>query len=193
MQARRQILAIAAATLAAPAILHAQSAARPEPHAAIPDAMTADGRFTSFIALLGRSGIIERLRGAGEFTVFAPTDAGIATIPANILAGLVPTPTNSNTSGVGDEVALGALCNLHIVDGIHPLGSFTAPSTLLRSRNGTALRVEHTAERRLHVVLADHEGPRVGGLNFARPATILVPAVMAANGIILPIDVALLN
>lgn len=190
---RRHIFAIAAGSLAAPSILHAQSVAIPQPRASIPDAMTADGRFTGFMEMLQRSGVINTLRGAGDFTVFAPTNAGIDSIPANIRAGLMPTPTNSNPSGIGDQQALMALCNLHIVDGIHPVSSFNTPNTALRSRNGTGLRVEQTQERTYRLVLADAVGPGVGGLNFARPATILVPAVMAGNGIILPIDTALLK
>lgn len=193
MPIRRQLLAIAAASLAAPAILRAQSPARPEPQAAIPEAMTADGRFNSFIELLSRGGVLSLLRGAGQFTVFAPTAAGVDSIPANIRAGLLPSAGNNNTSGIGDQVALRALCSLHIVDGLHPFDSFTAPTTMLRSRNGNALRVEQTPSRTLNVTVADNEGPSVGGLNFARPATILAPQVLAANGIILPIDTALLN
>jgi len=190
MQSRRQIFAIAAATLAAPAILRAQPTVS---QAAIPDALAADGRFSSFIELLSRSAAMNTLRGGGRFTLFAPTDAGVETIPINIREGLTPTPNATNSSGVGDQAALSALCNLHIVDGVYPLESFTAASTLLRSRNGTALKVDRTSAGGLQVMVADSEGPKVGGLNFARPGTILAPVVLAGNGIILPIDTALLN
>lgn len=191
MALRRTILATAALSLATPAILRAQVAA-PEPNAAIPDAMMADGRFGSFMELMQRSAGLNLLRGAGQFTVFAPTDAGVDTIPPNLRNELSATPTFS-TPGASNPVGLAALIDLHIVDGIHPPASFTAPSTLLRSRNGTGLKVERSPQNTLRVTLADQEGPGVGGLNLPRPATILTPIVLASNGIILPIDVALLK
>ena len=202
MAQRRHILAtLAAGGLFAPSILRAQSGApspnpRPPlqtPHATIPEAMSADGRFGSFIELLSRGGGLATLRSGGHYTVFAPTDAGIDTIPANIRADLDPTPTNTNTSGGANQVALGALINLHIVEGIYPVESFTQPATMLRSRNGTMLKVERTAQNTLRVILADNAGPGVGGVNIPRPATILMPSVMAGNGVILPIDTALLK
>jgi uncharacterized surface protein with fasciclin (FAS1) repeats len=186
MLLRRQLLATAGLALTAPTILRAQ------PSASIPDAMMADGRFASFIELLERSPALNLLRSAGRFTVFAPTDAGVTTIPATLRAGFTAVPGGSSASA-GDAGSLAALVNLHIVEGVHPLSSFTAPSTLLRSRNGTGLKVERTPQDTLHVTLADDLGPGVGGINRPRPATILMPVVMAENGIILPIDVALLK
>jgi uncharacterized surface protein with fasciclin (FAS1) repeats len=186
MLLRRHILAAAGLALTAPTILRAQ------PSASIPDAMMADGRFASFIELLERSPALNLLRGAGRFTVFAPTNAGVDTIPATLRAEF--TGVHSETSAsAGDAGSLTALVNLHIVEGVHPLSSFTAPSTILRSRNGTGLKVERTPQNTLHVTLADNLGPGVGGMNRPRPATILTPVVMAENGIILPIDVALLK
>jgi uncharacterized surface protein with fasciclin (FAS1) repeats len=186
MALRRQILAAAGLALSAPSILRAQ------PSAAIPDAMMADGRFASFMELLERSPALNLLRGAGRFTVFAPTDAGVNTIPATLRAGFTGVAGGPSASA-GDAGSLAALVNLHIVEGVYPLSSFTAPSTILRSRNGTGLKVERTPQDSLRVTLADDVGPGVGGINRPSPATILMPVVMAANGVLLPIDVALLK
>lgn len=192
MQFRRQLLIATAATLATPAILRAQIAPTRQ-SGSIADALAADGRFASFIEILQAAGTLTTLRGAGNFTLFAPTDAGVDTIPANIRSTLTPTPTNTNSSGGADQVALQAITALHIVDGVHPVASFQAPSTLLRSRNGTMLKVDRTPESNLLVTLGDNAGPGVGGFNMPRPARVLVPVVTAANGIILPIDHALLK
>ena len=186
MLLRRQILATAGLALTAPTILRAQ------PSASIPDAMMADGRFVSFMELLERSPALNLLRGAGRFTVFAPTNAGVDTIPSTLRSEFTGVHNDSSPSAP-DAGSLSALVNLHIVDGVHPLASFTAPSTILRSRNGTGLKVERTPQNTLHVTLADNLGPGVGGMNWPRPATILTPVVIAENGIILPIDVALLK
>jgi len=183
---RRHILAAAGLAVTTPAILRAQT------NVSIPDAMMADGRFASFMELLQRSPALNLLRGAGRFTVFAPTNAGVDTIPSTLRSEFTGVHNDSSASA-GDSESLTALVNLHIVEGVYPLTSFTAPSTILRSRNGTGLKVERTPQNTLHVVLADNLGPGVGGMNRPRPATILSPAVVAENGIILPIDVALLK
>ncbi len=195
MQFRRQFIIAAAATLATPAILRAQIAPTRE-YGNLADALAADGRFDSFIELLQAGGGLNTLRGAGNFTLFAPTGPGIDTIPVNIRTDMYSGPVNnSNTTGAGtrNQAALDAFFNLHMVDGRHPVESFTQPTTLLRSRNGTGLKVEQNPQRNLVVTLADNEGPGVGGYNMPRPAVILVPVITAANGIILPIDHALLK
>lgn len=192
MQIRRTILFAAAASLAAPAVLRAQIA-ETRHEGDLSHALAADGRFSSFITILQRAGALDVLRGGGRYTVFAPTDAGVDTIPANIRATLTPTPTNTNTSGGADPVALQAIAALHMVEGVYPVASFTAPSTLLRSRNGTMLKIDRNAANNLVVTLGDNAGPGVGGFNMPRPALILSPVITAGNGIILPIDHALLK
>jgi len=195
MQLRRQLLIAAAATLATPAILHAQVAPTRE-YGNLADALAADGRFDSFIELLQAGGGLTTLRGAGNFTLFAPTGPGIDTIPVNIRNDMYSGPTNNSSStgaGTRNQPALDAFFALHLVDGRHPVESFTQPVTLLRSRNGTGLKVEQNAQRNLIVTLADNEGPGVGGFNMPRPAVVIVPVINAANGIILPIDHALLK
>ena len=195
MHLRRQLLLAAAATLATPAILRAQIAPTRE-YGNLADALAADGRFDSFIELLQAGGGLNTLRGAGNFTLFAPTGPGIDSIPVNIRTDMYSGPVNNNsTSGAGtrNQAALDAFFNLHLVDGRHPVDSFTQPVTLLRSRNGTGLKVEQNAQRNLIVSLADDAGPGVGGYNMPRPATIIAPFITAANGVILPIDHALLK
>ena len=192
MQHRRQLFLAAAATLAAPAILHAQIAATVQ-SGSIADALAADGRFSSFIELLQKGGTLTALRGAGNFTLFAPIDSGIDAIPLSIRDRFTPTQTGNDPSAGADQVALGAFNSLHIVDGVYPIASFQAANTTLRTRNTTMLNVQRTPESTLLVTLADNAGPGTGGFAMPRPARVLVPVITAANGIILPIDNALLK
>ena len=49
----------------------------------------AAGQFTTLAKALTEAGLVETLQGAGPFTVFAPTDAAFAKLPAGALEGLL--------------------------------------------------------------------------------------------------------
>jgi uncharacterized surface protein with fasciclin (FAS1) repeats len=52
------------------------------------DTAAANGSFKTFGKALDRAGMTETLRGAGPFTVFAPTDAAFEKLPAGKLESL---------------------------------------------------------------------------------------------------------
>ncbi len=52
------------------------------------DAAVADGRFTTLVGALQSTGLDAVLSGPGPFTVFAPTDAAFALLPAGALAAV---------------------------------------------------------------------------------------------------------
>lgn len=54
----------------------------------IVDTAVADGRFTTLVGALQATGLDEALKGTGPFTVFAPTDAAFAALPAGLLESL---------------------------------------------------------------------------------------------------------
>jgi uncharacterized surface protein with fasciclin (FAS1) repeats len=54
----------------------------------IVDTAVAAGSFTTLAKLLTDAGLVETLKGAGPFTVFAPTDEAFAKVPAETLASL---------------------------------------------------------------------------------------------------------
>lgn len=53
------------------------------------DVAVADGHFNTLAKALTAAGLIDTLKGAGPFTVFAPTDAAFAKLPAGTLDGLL--------------------------------------------------------------------------------------------------------
>jgi len=55
----------------------------------IVDTAVAAGNFTTLVAALKAAGLIGTLEGPGPFTVFAPTDAAFAKLPAGTLANLL--------------------------------------------------------------------------------------------------------
>ena len=66
------------------------------------------GKFKTLAAALGAAGLVETMKGAGPFTVFAPTDEAFAKLPAGTVAELVK-PEN--------KAKLTAILTYHVVSG----------------------------------------------------------------------------
>ena len=79
---RRTFLAltVAASFLSAPAFAQDKD---------IVDTAVAAGNFTTLTAALTAAGLVDTLKGAGPFTVFAPTDAAFAALPAGTVEDLL--------------------------------------------------------------------------------------------------------
>jgi len=75
------------ALVAAPGV-RAESATT-TPVADIVDTAVAAGQFTTLAAALQAAGLIDALKGEGPFTVFAPTDAAFAKLPAGTVEALL--------------------------------------------------------------------------------------------------------
>jgi uncharacterized surface protein with fasciclin (FAS1) repeats len=72
----------------------------------IVDTAVAAGNFKTLATALKAAGLIETLKGPGPFTVFAPTDAAFAKIPADQLQALLK-----------DKAKLTAVLTYHVVSG----------------------------------------------------------------------------
>ena len=64
------------------------------------------GQFKTLVAAVQAAGLVEALQGAGPFTVFAPTDAAFAKLPAGTVEGLLKDPK-----------ALGNILLYHVISG----------------------------------------------------------------------------
>lgn len=76
-------LALTAFALAAPSSAHA---------ADIVDTAAAAPQFSTLVAAVKAAGLVDTLKGAGPFTVFAPTNAAFAKLPAGTLKALLNNP-----------------------------------------------------------------------------------------------------
>jgi uncharacterized surface protein with fasciclin (FAS1) repeats len=74
----------------------------------IVDTAVSAGTFTTLAAALGAAGLVETLKGDGPFTVFAPTDAAFAKLPAGTVESLLR-PEN--------KAKLQAILTYHVVAG----------------------------------------------------------------------------
>ncbi|MCW1918798.1 fasciclin domain-containing protein [Rhodobacter sp. KR11] len=98
---RRTFLALTAsvAMLSAPAFAQDKD---------IVDTAVGAGNFTTLVAAVQAAGLVETLKGPGPFTVFAPTDAAFAALPAGTVEDLLK-PENKDK--------LVAILTYHVVPG----------------------------------------------------------------------------
>jgi len=79
---------------------------------------TAAGSFNTLAAALGAAGLVETLQGEGPFTVFAPTDAAFAALPAGLVDALL-LPENVE--------ALQRILLFHVIVGAEVTSDMVAP------------------------------------------------------------------
>ena len=97
MKRYTQAIAGAALALASASFSHA---------ADIVDTAVSAGDFTTLVAAVKAAGLVETLKGAGPFTVFAPTDAAFAKLPAGTVEALLK-----------DKQKLTQILTYHVVPG----------------------------------------------------------------------------
>ncbi|MFN0061137.1 MAG: fasciclin domain-containing protein [Myxococcaceae bacterium] len=104
------------ALLVAPATW-AQAKSNPEPGLArdLVDAAVVSGEFTLFARAMAEAGIVETLRSAGPFTLFAPTDEAFAKLKPKVFEKLLRDPE-----------ALRAVLLFHLVPGEQPATALRA-------------------------------------------------------------------
>ena len=128
----------------------------------IVDTAVAAGQFKTLATALQAAGLIETLKGPGPFTVFAPTDAAFAKIPAEDLQAIL-----------ADKAKLTQILTYHVV-----AGEVTAADV-------AKLSGAKTVEGQSVTIDASH-GVKIGGAN------VIKADVMASNGVIHVIDSVIL-
>jgi uncharacterized surface protein with fasciclin (FAS1) repeats len=74
----------------------------------IVDTAVANGKFTTLVAAVKAAGLVDTLKGAGPFTVFAPSDEAFAKLPKGTVEDLLK-PEN--------KAKLAAILTYHVVPG----------------------------------------------------------------------------
>ncbi len=152
----------AATAAAAPSAMPSASAAAMAKD--IVQTATDAGSFKTLLAAVKAAGLVETLQGKGLFTVFAPTDAAFAALPAGTLDGLLK-----------DPAALKKILLYHVVS-----GSVTADKVVGLT---SATSVEGSP---IAVSVKD------GTVYLNDSAKVVTPDVMASNGVIHVIDKVIL-
>ncbi len=125
---------------------------------------TEAGSFKTLLTAVEAAGLVETLQGEGPFTVFAPTDAAFAALPAGTLDGLLK-----------DPAALEKVLLYHVVS-----GSVTSDKVIGLT---SATSVEGS-----DIAIAVKDGT----VYLNDSAKVVTPDVMTSNGVIHVIDMVLL-
>ncbi len=131
----------------------------------IVDTAVAAGSFKTLAAALGAAGLVDTLKGAGPFTVFAPTDAAFAKLPAGTVENLLK-PEN--------KAQLAAILTYHVVSGA------------VMAAQVTSLKEAKTVNGKMVSIRV------MGGKVMLGNATVVTTDIKASNGVIHVIDTVLM-
>ncbi|WP_282061888.1 fasciclin domain-containing protein [Roseobacter litoralis] len=132
----------------------------------IVDVAASNGNFNTLVAAVQAAGLEDTLRSEGPFTVFAPTDAAFAALPAGTVEDLL-LPENKDK--------LAGILTYHVIPGAVMAADVSGASTDVATVNGALLTVDGTGD-----------GVVVGGAN------VTAADIKASNGVIHVIDKVLL-
>jgi len=155
--------AVPASFLLTPQVAVAENAAA-KPKDIVDTAVSA-GSFKTLAAALNAAGLIDTLKGAGPFTVFAPTDEAFAKLPAGTVENLLK-PENKEK--------LVAILTYHVVAG-KAMAKDVAGMSSAKTVNGKDLALKV-----------------VEGKVMVGSATVIKADIEASNGVIHVIDAVLL-
>lgn len=131
----------------------------------IVDTAVAAGSFTTLVAAVGAAGLVDTLKGAGPFTVFAPSDAAFAALPGGTVDDLVK-PENKDK--------LTKILLLHVLPGTVMAADLTGKVLDPATAGGANVHVDGT------------DGVTVNG------AKVVTSDIACTNGVIHVIDTVLL-
>ena len=127
----------------------------------IVDTAVAAGNFKTLAAALGAAGLVDTVSGVGPFTVFAPTDAAFAKLPAGTIENLLK-PENKDQ--------LTAILTYHVVQG-KVMAADVVKLSEAKTVNGKTLKVKVN-----------------GGNVMIDDATVTSTDIAASNGVIHVVD-----
>ena len=125
---------------------------------------------TTLVAAVKAAGLVDTLEGKGPFTVFAPTNAAFAKLPAGTVDTLVK-PENKAT--------LTKILTYHVVPGKLEASDLTDGKTL-KTVEGEELTVKRSGDT---VMIIDSKGGS---------STVTIPNVNQSNGVIHVVDTVLM-
>jgi uncharacterized surface protein with fasciclin (FAS1) repeats len=160
MRSKLATLAVAAAAVAGVAGTSARAT-----ETDIVETAIATGQFRTLAAALDKAGLVATLKGQGPFTVFAPTDAAFAKLPAGTVDSLLK-PEN--------KAQLTAILTYHVVSG------------KVMAADVAQLKEAETVNGKMVNVKAD------GGSVMINDAKVTAADVAASNGVIHVIDTVIL-
>ncbi|KPP88974.1 MAG: hypothetical protein HLUCCA08_01990 [Rhodobacteraceae bacterium HLUCCA08] len=157
---RRTLLTLAAATGLTAMAACTEMSMQPD----IVDIAASNDQFSTLVTAVQAAGLVDTLKGDGPFTVFAPTDAAFAKLPAGTVEALL-----------ADPEALAAILTYHVVPGAVTSADLAGQRLSVATVNGANVHIDAT-----------------GGGVMVEDATVTQADIEASNGVIHVIDTVLL-
>ena len=161
------MVAALATVFTVPALASAQNASTKDkkPMKNIVQVAVEAGSFNTLVAAVKAAGLVETLSGPGPFTVFAPTDAAFAKLPAGTVEALL-----------ADKEKLTSILTYHVVSGK------VMAADIVKSNGATPNTVNGLP---LDIVVR-------GGKVYVNGINVVTADVQASNGVIHIIDAVIL-
>ena len=163
MKAAILAVAVSLACFAAPSFA-AEPMSAEKTTGTVVDVAASNADFSTLVAAVKAAGLVDTLNGAGPFTVFAPTNAAFAKLPAGTVESLLM-PEN--------KAKLTAILTYHVVPGAVKAAD-VAGLTQATTVNGKAVKIDAS------------NGVKIDA------ATVVKTDIMASNGVIHVIDTVLM-
>lgn len=177
--ASRRMLAVAALS----AGLAANSTARA---ASCADTLLSNKELARFAALVQAAGLSPQL-ATGTVTVFAPTNAALGRI-----SGLTQMLAPQSSNGQADYPKLQTLVRAHLVAGLHSENSMHG-KVALTTLAGTGLAIDGTGRRSIALSTSSANNVNLSGMKIMSDVHVAGPALECDNGLIYPVDAALVQ
>ena len=163
---KKSLYAVAALALVTmPALAPAQKSSKEKTPMNIVQIASTSGNFNTLVAAVKAAGLAETLQGNGPFTVFAPTDAAFAKLPAGTVDALL-----------ANHEKLASILTYHVVPGKVMAGD------IVKSNGANPTTVNGQL---LDVVVRD-------GKVYVNDARVVTADIVASNGVIHVIDAVLI-
>ena len=159
--------AVAVAAVMTWATVDVTRAATPTASKDIVDTAPSGGQFNTLVAAVQAAGLVDTLKGPGPFTVFAPTDAAFAKLPAGTVESLLK-PEN--------KAQLVAILTYHVVPGKVMSSSIGTKQIEAQTVNGASVDVVRMGDK----VMVDDV------------STVIAADIETSNGVIHVIDTVMI-
>ena len=150
------------------------------------DTLVSTPQFTRFAGIVQQSGLAPQL-ATGSLTVFAPTNAaldGISSITQMLGGG--------SNNAQPDFPKLQVLVRAHLVSGLHTENDMRG-KVALSTLAGTTLAIDGTGQRAITLSASAPASVNLSGTHAMSNVHVAGPAIACDNGLVYPIDSALVQ
>lgn len=150
------------------------------------DTLLSNKDLTRFAALVQTAGLAPQL-ATGSVTAFAPTNGAL-----NRISGLTQALAPQSSNAQADYPKLQTLVRAHLVGGVHPENAMHG-KVVLTTLAGTGLAINGTGQRSIALSTSSANNVNLSGMRIMSDVHVAGPALECDNGLIYPVDGALVQ